>query len=334
MAGLLKAVLVLRHGVIPKSLHAEPLNPAIDFTALGLEPVTAARPLAPRGYGAVAVNSFGFGGANAHAVLGPAPVANPVRRPGQGRPGRLPLIVSARTSEALSEAVRRTASRLRNVELDTSFHDLSFTSCRRRGHHRERVAVLAATATDAAAVLDAVAAGDPAPGAAVRAASPGPVAFVYSGNGSQWVGMGAELLETEPVFWHAVTAVDTELTGYLGWSVLAALRAPAPDLERTEVAQPLLFAVQVGLTTVLRAQGIRPAAVAGHSVGEVAAAYVCGALDLAAACRVIAERSRAQAETAGRGRMAAVGLPRAEVEELLAARDNRLELAGVHSPET
>jgi acyl transferase domain-containing protein/NADPH:quinone reductase-like Zn-dependent oxidoreductase/NAD(P)-dependent dehydrogenase (short-subunit alcohol dehydrogenase family)/SAM-dependent methyltransferase/acyl carrier protein len=332
MAGLLKAVLVLRHGVIPKSLHAEPLNPAIDFTALGLEPVTAARPLAPRGYGAVAVNSFGFGGANAHAVLGPAPVAKPVRRPGQGRPGRLPLIVSARTSEALFEAVRRTASRLRNVELDTSFYNLSFTSCRRRGHHRERVAVLAATATDAAVVLDAVAAGDPAPGAAVRAASPGPVAFVYSGHGSQWVGMGAELLETEPVFWHAVTAVDTELTGYLGWSVLAALRAPAPDLERTEVAQPLLFAVHVGLTTVLRAQGIRPAAVAGHSVGEVAAAHVCGALDLAAACRVIAERSRAQAETAGRGRMAAVGLPRAEVEELLAARDNRLELAGVHSP--
>ncbi|MCO8306781.1 acyltransferase domain-containing protein [Streptomyces sp. RKCA744] len=132
------------------------------------------------------------------------------------------------------------------------------------------------------------------------------------------------------MFRAAVAEVDSELAGHLGWSVLAELRSPAPELYRTEIAQPLLFAVQLGLTALLRERGIRPAAVAGHSVGEVAAAYACGALDLAAACRVIAERGLAQAETAGGGRMAAVGLPADEVNGLIAGRD--LELAGVNSP--
>lgn len=341
MAGLLKSVLVLRHGVIPESLHAEPLNPAIDFGALGLEPVTAARPLAPGGRGAVAINSFGFGGANAHAVLGPAPAGRtPEVRPGGrhgARPdrGALPLVVSAGTPKALTHAMTRMTRHLRTLEEGSGgydFHDAAYTSCRRRGHHRERAAVVAATAAEAAAMLEDLGEGRSAPGAALRKATPGPVAFVYSGNGAQWAGMGAELLRTEPVFLRAVNEVDTELAGRLGWSVLAALRDPAPRLDRTEIAQPLLFAVQVGLTAVLRSFGIRPAAVAGHSVGEVAAAHACGALDLTAACRVIAERSRAQAATAGRGRMAAVGLPREEVEALLAAPGCGLELAGVNSP--
>ena len=326
IAGLIKAALVLRHGVIPESLHARPLNPAIDFAALGLAPATSARSLPTRGYGAVAVNSFGFGGANAHTVLGRAPEISETRRHGGGP---VPLIVSAATPEALAGAVRGMVSRLAQAD-DNSFYDIAFTTCRRRGHHRERVAVLAPDASTAAAMLEAATAGDPGPGAAVRTASPGPVAFVYSGNGAQWAGMGAELLTTDAAFLAAVAEADAELAGHLGWSVLDELRTPSRDLARTEFAQPLLFAVQIGLTASLRAQGIHPAAVAGHSVGEVAAAHASGALDLAAACRVIAGRSHAQAATAGRGRMAAVGLPRAEAEKLLAAYN--LELAAVNSP--
>lgn len=327
IAGLTKAVLVLRHGVIPESLHARPLNPAIDFAALGLAPATAAMPLPTSGYGAVAVNSFGFGGANAHAVLGRAPAAPETRPHGDGP---VPLIVSATTSEALADAVHDMVSRLSRPGDAHSFHDVAFTTCRRRGHHRERVAVLAQSAPAAAAMLEAAIAGDPGPGAAVGTASPGPVAFVYSGNGAQWAGMGAALLRTDAAFLAAVAEVDAELAGHLGWSVLAELRTPSRDLARTEFAQPLLFAVQIGVTASLRARGIHPSAVAGHSVGEVAAAHACGALDLAAACRVIAGRSHAQAATAGRGRMAAVGLPRAEAQELLAGYG--LELAAVNSP--
>ncbi|MDX3227956.1 SDR family NAD(P)-dependent oxidoreductase [Streptomyces sp. ME19-01-6] len=321
IAGLLKCVLMLRHGAIPESLHAEPLNPAIDFSSLGLEPVTAPRALPP---GALAINSFGFGGANAHAVLGPPPVPF---TPAPPEAASLPVLVSAATTEALTEAVTRTAARLRDTD---SFYHFAYTSCVRRGHHRERVAVLADSADQAATLLEAIAEGAPVPGGAAEQACPGPVAFVYSGNGAQWAGMGAELLDTEPAFRDAVTEVDAELAGRLGWSVLAALRSAEPELDRTEIAQPLLFAVQVGLTALLRERGIRPAAVAGHSVGEVAAAHACGALDLAAACRVIAERGLAQADTAGGGRMAAVGLPAAEGTALIAGRD--LELAGVNSP--
>ncbi|MFF7656358.1 SDR family NAD(P)-dependent oxidoreductase [Streptomyces sp. NPDC007983] len=322
MAGLLKCVLMLRHGVIPASLHAEPLNPAIDFSTLGLEPVTAPRPLAP---GALAVNSFGFGGANAHAVLGP-PLLPSVTPPPEVT--SLPVLVSAATPEALTEAATRTAARLRDTT--DAFYDIAFTSCLRRGHHRERAAVMAGSAEQAAALLETIADGTPVSGGAAASASPGPVAFVYSGNGAQWAGMGAELLDAEPVFRDAVTEVDAELAGHLGWSVLAELRSAGPELHRTEIAQPLLFAVQIGLTALLRERGIRPAAVAGHSVGEVAAAHACGALDLPSACRVIAERGHAQADTAGGGRMAAVGLPADEVPALIAGRD--LELAAVNSP--
>ncbi|MGW5443684.1 SDR family NAD(P)-dependent oxidoreductase [Streptomyces asiaticus] len=322
MAGLLKCVLMLRHGVIPASLHAEPLNPAIDFSGLGLEPVTAPRPLAP---GALAINSFGFGGANAHAVLGPPPPPATTAPP---EVTSLPVVVSAATPEALTEAVTRTAARLRDAT--DAFYDIAQTSCLRRGHHRERTAVVADSAEQAAALLETIAEGTPGGGGASTGATPGPVAFVYSGNGAQWAGMGAELLDAEPAFRDAVTEVDTALAGHLGWSVLAELRSARPELHRTEIAQPLLFAVQIGLTALLRERGIRPAAVAGHSVGEVAAAYACGALDLASACRVIAERGLAQAETAGGGRMAAVGLAADEVATLIEGRD--LELAGVNSP--
>ncbi|MFC4561196.1 SDR family NAD(P)-dependent oxidoreductase [Nocardiopsis mangrovi] len=328
MAGLFKALLVLRHGRIPASLHAAPLNPGIDFAGLNLAPAVDAAAVAPaaRGRRLAGVNSFGFGGTNAHVIVAAppdpaAPAAVPLTAP-----SALPVVVSARTPEALESAAERLAHRLSSADAE-EFRDIAFTTCARRGAHPYRRAVLAADPQDAARRLS------DAPGQpAAPAASDGRVAFVYCGNGAQWAGMGADLLATDPVFAGAVAEADAALEPYLGWSVVREMALPPEQwrLELTEVAQPLLFAVQVGLTRILRARGIAPAAVAGHSVGEAAAAWAAGAVSLDQAARIVAARGRAQAPTAGSGRMAAAGLSPDEAEKLL-ARHPGVEIAGVNS---
>ena len=326
LAGLLKALLVLRHGTIPASLHGEPANPAIDFPALHLLPVSAETPVRDHGAGLVGVNSFGFGGANAHAVLAPAPA--PVSRPEVPR-GTLPVMVSARTPQALDEAAATLAGHFAGVA-PADFYDTAYTTVRRRGHHPCRSVVFAPDPGTAAARLrDGVQQTGP-----VEALPRGDVAFVFSGNGAQWAGMGTRLLAESPSFRDAVEAADAALTPLVGWSVRDELSAPDEDrLALTEIAQPLLFAVQVGLVAALAERGVRPAAVMGHSVGEIAAAHTAGALDLAAAARVVAVRSQAQALTAGRGAMAAVGLSAEQAAHELAAFAGSLELAAVNSPQ-
>ncbi|MGW2599739.1 SDR family NAD(P)-dependent oxidoreductase [Streptomyces klenkii] len=351
MAGLFKGMLVLRHGRIPASLHGEPANPEIDFAGLNLSPVGSMRPVADCGDGGVVgVNSFGFGGANAHVVLGAAPPRQ--RTVPAGRPRPLPLVVSARTRKALSEAARAVAERLDGVG-DHEFYDLCWTASRRRTRHPHRTAVLAAGPEDAAAQLAALAADESALAAAsahVERPAQGGAVFAFCGNGTQWEGMGAALMAQEPAFRTAVEEADRHLEPLLGWSVAELLAAGADaDVEDTPgaggergtagagrmgdtaFAQPALFAFQLGLVGLLEEYGAVPAAVLGHSVGEVAAAYVCGALDLPAAARVVAERSRAQAATAGTGRMAAVGLGEQEAAEAIAGYGGRLEVAAVNS---
>ncbi|MCL8011614.1 type I polyketide synthase [Streptomyces sp. AS02] len=323
MAGLFKALAVLRYGTIPASLHLEPLNPGIDFAGLGLEPVGRSRPLASRdGRRFVGVNSFGFGGANAHVVVGPPPdTPPPAPLPGAQRPhaevlGDLPVIASGRTPQAAEEAARRLAARLTDTApVDAAqFYDIAVTAGVRRARHRYRRVALASTPHQAARILS----GESVTGEAVEH---GRVGLVFAGNGSQWAGMAADLLDDDPVFRAEAEAVDAALAPRLGWSVAAQLLRPADEwgLEATEVAQPLLFAVQAGITAVLRERGVRWTVALGHSVGEVAAAYAVGALTLDEAAWVIAERSRAQAATAGQGRMAAVGLPPAEAQRVLSA---------------
>ncbi|MDG9702555.1 type I polyketide synthase [Streptomyces sp. DH37] len=325
MPGVFKALLVLRHGGIPATPHAQPLNPHIDFAGHNIRPVVGFEELRTGGRPYVGVNSFGFGGANAHVVLTAPPEQD--AEPAPGPAGRLPVVVSARTPEALRTVAERMAQHLELTDA-CDFRDVSYTSAVRRARHEHRAAVLACDPVEAAEALRAVANGAVP---AVPAAS-GKVAFVFSGNGCQWHGMGVELLRGEPAFRQAVEAVDAELAPRLGWSVVEELTARESRLHLTEVAQPLLFAVQTGLVRLLEAYGVRPDAVVGHSVGEIAAAHVSGSLDLASACAVVAERSRAQAPTAGRGRMAAVGLPWEDARKEVAARTGRLEVAGVNTP--
>ncbi|KOT90111.1 hypothetical protein ADK70_17685 [Streptomyces rimosus subsp. pseudoverticillatus] len=351
MAGLLKALLVLRHGVIPPSLHAGSLSPHIDFERLRLRLVDRNSPVAIGERSVVGVNSFGFGGANAHAILAPGP-ARAAATSAPRAAGPLPVVVSARTEAALDEALQRAVRQLSAADAGT-FHDLAWTMTVRRGRHPLRAAVLADSPQQAAASLarlvgtsepqgaseegvpeeavseeavfeEAVSEDPPQPAAPpaqrAEAVRDGRPVFVFSGNGAQWAGMGADLLREDATFRRAFAAADAALEGELGWSVLSELERPAGRwrLDRTEIAQPLMFALQVALTAVLRGQGIEPVAVLGHSVGEIAAAQVAGALSLPDAARVIAARGRAQAATAGTGRMAALTLPRAQVRELLA----------------
>ncbi|MEU1329464.1 SDR family NAD(P)-dependent oxidoreductase [Streptomyces sp. NPDC005865] len=343
VAGLLKGLLVLREGRIPPTLHGVPHNPAIDFAALGLEPVVKARPLPGTGRGVVGVNSFGFGGANAHVVLAapPAPAQSSGRKSvAQGT--RLPVVVSARTAQALRDAAQDWAAHFDNQAQQHAestgqrFYDDAFTASRRRAGREQRIAVLAEGPIEAAAALRSVASSRPAAAVAVEeAVVRGRVAFVFNGNGAQWVGMGAELLSGDAAFAAEVAAVDRELAPLLGWSVEAELATPADPgrWERTEVTQPLLFAVQAGVVAALAARGVKPVAAMGHSVGEVAAAYCAGALTRSQACRVVAERCRAQAATVGAGRMAAVGLGGEAAGKLIADEGyaERLVVAAVNS---
>ncbi|MER7107173.1 SDR family NAD(P)-dependent oxidoreductase [Streptomyces sp. NPDC000229] len=338
MAGLFKALLVLRHGHVPASLHAAPLHPDIDFPGLGLAPAVEPLPVTVTERSAVGVNSFGFGGANAHVVLTTPPATVPPPRRATGPDGRpLPVLVSARSAQALREAAARVSERLATAD-PGEFYDLARTACLRREAHPYRAVVLAGGTREAAARLKQLFGGDGDPehtgaaGAVGEKAGTGTVTFVFSGNGSQWPGMAADLMAREPVFRAAVDDVDTALAPHLGWSVAKRLESGEhTHWERTEIAQPMLFTVQAALVALLAERGVRPSAVIGHSVGEVAAAHTAGALDLPAAARVIAERSRAQAATAGSGRMAAVGLGEADAREALAPYEGRLEIAGINS---
>ncbi|MEV6674747.1 SDR family NAD(P)-dependent oxidoreductase [Streptomyces sp. NPDC051162] len=349
MAGLLKALLVLRHRAIPPSLHASPPNPDIDFAALNLAPAERLRPLPVTGRPVVGVNSFGFGGSNAHVILtsSPALPSAPRESDPAAEPVALPVIVSARTRQALEKAAADLADRLSEAT-SQEFYDIAYTTCLRRGKHPHRAAVLATAGTaaqrlrrfagEAAPASAAEPPAIPSPrddeaiGTTAQAVGHGRVAFVFSGNGSQWAGMGAELLTNNEVFKEAVAAVDAALAPHLGWSVTEELTAPTDRarLELTEIAQPLLFAVQIGVARMLQEQGVVPHTVLGHSVGEVAAAHVAGALDLEQAARVVAARSRTQAATAHMGRMAAVGLSASRAGELLIAHPG-LEVAAVNS---
>ncbi|WP_415840221.1 beta-ketoacyl synthase N-terminal-like domain-containing protein, partial [Nocardiopsis gilva] len=370
MAGLFKALLVLRHGHIPASLHATPLNSDIDFPGLGLAPAVEpsdVEPLATERRLA-GVNSFGFGGANAHVIVagppadaatahqeGPVDIPTTVGRgdtepagnvdvdtmldadrpdaaPGavgapDGMPDtslRRPVVVSARTPDALARAAEAMAARV-DAAGAQEFYDIAYTSSVRRGKHPYRSVVLARDGAEAAERLRNAPVAD-AP------AADGRVAFVYSGNGAQWVGMGADLLASDSVFAAGMAEADTELAPHLGWSVVEELALPPDEwrLDRTEVAQPLLFAVQVGLTRLLAAHGIRPAAAIGHSVGETSAAWAAGMLSLGQAARIVAARSAAQAPTAGSGRMLAVDLSPQDAGELT-ERHPDVEIAGINS---
>jgi phthiocerol/phenolphthiocerol synthesis type-I polyketide synthase C len=334
MAGLVKTILALEHEALPPSLHCSVLNPAIDFVGLNLEVVTGYLPLRRdrRQPLVMGVNSFGFGGANAHVLLQAYRRGQDVRLwLGQPMP---PLFLSARTPDALRALAGRYAGLLRSQDR-AAYYDVAYCAAFCRQHLDKRLALKVSDPGAAVDLLDRFAKGEQPPEVVLEDAPPGPgaVAFVYSGNGSQWVGMGQRLLAESSRFSALIAELDAAIAPVAGFSILDALRADAASarLDDTAVAQPLLFAIQVAITRILREQGIAPAAVAGHSVGEVAAAWAAGALALDQAIDLICARSAAQALTRGDGRMAAVGLSAPDISEILRGYPT-LELAGINGP--
>jgi thioester reductase-like protein len=340
IAGMIKAALVLYHRMIPPNQNFRTPNPRIPFNALGLEVVKELRPLPQReGRLPVAsVNSFGFGGTNAHIVMEAAPrplvrTRTTTRQREAKRPFVLP--VSARDKTAL----RDFASAYRRLLADssTSLGDVCYSAGMHKEHHSERLVVIADDKQQMSDQLQSwLDSEEPVPGAIVGHSrdTPGELFFVFTGQGSQWWGMGQQLLQREPLFRQTIETLDALFRDLSGWSIINEMvkSEDQSQIDRTVIAQPAICALQIGLVELWKSWGIVPTGVVGHSVGEVAAAYCAGALSLEDTVRVIYHRSRLQDTTAGHGRMLAAGINPREAREMIGDLADRIHITAINSP--
>ncbi|MFB8058827.1 SDR family NAD(P)-dependent oxidoreductase, partial [Kitasatospora purpeofusca] len=335
VAGVIKSVLALRHGVMPKTLHVDGPTPEVDWSAGAGRLLTEARAWddtgRPRRAG---VSSFGVSGTNAHVILEQAP-ADPtapavmlVDGPGtpETAPAAVPLLLSARTPEALGAQAAALAARIWDGS-GVRAADVAFSLATGRSALGHR-AVLVGTEEDLAEHLTALSQGSAVSGGGLVS---GRSVLVFPGQGSQWVGMAAGLLAGSEVFAGRMAECERALAPYVDWSLAEALGSEVL-LARVDVVQPVLWAVMVSLAEVWRSFGVVPDAVVGHSQGEIAAACVAGGLSLDDAARVVALRSRAIKVLAGRGGMASLPLSVDAVRERLASWAGRLSVAAVNGP--
>lgn len=327
IAGLIKTALCLHYRSIPGNLHFETPNPKLNLHETCLSVVSSLRDLpSPTSRPVFAgVNSFGYGGTNAHAVLQARDVPDShaqARAISNNTESVVLFPISARHPDALRSTALNLAESLRteqrsdNVDL---LNNLQYTLTHRRSHHRHRAGFVAQTARELEQQLREFAAQDGDSTADQTTSAAGGLAFVYSGMGPQWWAMGRGLWRTEPVYRDALLECDEHFRRVAGWSIVDHLNASEAEsqIQTPEIAQTAGFVVQLGITRLLAEWGITPAAVAGHSVGEVAAAHVSGALTLADAVRVSFIRAHLQQRLSGTGTMLAVGLSADEAESYL-----------------
>nr|VFJ91500.1 MAG: Acyl transferase domain-containing protein [Candidatus Kentron sp. LFY] len=335
IASVIKTSLCLKHRQIPPVANLEEPNPKIPFEALGLrlprklEPIPEAKRPAYAG-----INSFGYGGTNAHVILEEAPAAerSPIEE-ALDTPYLLPL--SARSEKALSALAQSYLDFLSAPET-SPLRDICYSAGVRREHHNHRLALIADSHDGMAEQLQSFVKGEGGhlltgqvfPGQEAR-----PV-FVFTGMGPQWWAMGRELLQHEPVFRQVAEECDAVFQELSGWSILTEMRSGEADskMSETHIAQPANFIVQAGLSALWRAWGIEPAAIVGHSVGDVTASYISGILGLEDAMLVSYHRSRLQKTVAGQGKMLAAGLAMDEAQTLLGIDGERVSFAAVNSP--
>ena len=335
VAGLIKAALALRHRILPHGLHFHKPNPDIPWHDLGLRVVTEPESLRDAEPPIVAgVNSFGFGGTNAHVVL---EEASPLTVPQETRDHHLPVMLplSARHPDALRDMAQAYVDRLDPGAF--SLIDIAATAGLRRTHHRHRLAVTGASTKACRDLLCAFVDGERRPelsSGTLRIDQRPKLVWVFTGMGPQWAGMGQQLLEQEPVFREVVERCDVWFRQHAGWSLLDELCAEGEQsrIHETRVAQPAIFAIQVALASLWNAWGIHPDVVVGHSVGEIAAACAAGALTLEDAARVCFHRSRLQHHTTGDSAMLAVGISPEEAAEIIAPYADRVTIAAINSP--
>ncbi|MFE1775922.1 SDR family NAD(P)-dependent oxidoreductase [Streptomyces sp. NPDC059008] len=339
LAGVIKMVAAMRHGVLPRTLHVDRPTPEIDWSGSGLALLTEATPWPETGRPRrAAVSSFGISGTNAHVIIEQSPAATGEPAASTAEPDAaapltaLPWALSGKTEEALRAQARRLLTHLAGTaDPDPVAIGHSLATTRATLDHR---AVVVADGQQALLEgLTALAEGREADSVVQGAArNRGRTVFVFSGQGSQWPGMAAELLDADEVFAERIRECEAALAPFVDWSLTDLLRgAPdAPSLDRVDVVQPALFSVMVSLARLWQSFGVQPHAVMGHSQGEIAAACVAGALSLDDAARAVALRSKALAAMSGQGGMVSVALGEEAASHLVARWDGRLSVASVN----
>jgi acyl transferase domain-containing protein/acyl carrier protein/phospholipid N-methyltransferase len=344
VAGLLKAILVLQHRQIPASLHFKTPNPHIDFEKLKLRVPTSAEPFPEaQGERLVGVNSFGFGGANAHVILAEPPPLGHVDHENPWPERAWPITLSARSEDALRGCAINLAAWLAerlNLNGDSPvLPDLVYTLGARRNHNPHRLTIVGQSLSELVQELEAFAIKQDSVNVHTsftpRAESAPRIAFVMSGQGPQWWGMGRELMQREPVFRRVIEQCDAAMRGITIFSLLEELNRSeeTSQVHRTEIAQPAIFAMQVALAELWKSWGVQPAAVAGHSVSEIAAACVAGLFSLEQGARITALRAQFMEGCArGEGKMLAVGLAEEEAQALIDKHDRTVSIAAFNGP--
>lgn len=339
VAGLIKLALCLHHRAVPPLANLVEPNPNIPFAELGLRLPLALHDLPQTDRSIyMGINSFGYGGTNAHALLEeykPDRVVDPSPTTVEAAPGFQILTLSARSKGALSALANRYLDRLQGLEAP-EIRDLCYSAALRRGHYDQRVALVANSREALAAQLQSYIKQESVPGVVVGTVGPKdqkPV-FVMTGMGPQTSAMGRELYRHEPVFRDTAEACDRIFCSIAGWSILKEMLADekVSRIAETQIAQPANFIIQASLAALWKSWGVEPAAVVGHSVGEVTAAYLAGVLSLEDALSVSYHRSRIQKKAAGIGTMLAVGLSEADVQPYLAGYPGQVSLAAANAP--
>ena len=344
LAGLVKAALVVRHGKIPASLHFHHPNPNIDFTGLRLRVAVETESFPETGgIRAAGVNSFGFGGANAHVIVTEPPAMARPSHPAVDTDRPWPIVLSARSEQSLAASAGRLGAWLDDhVKLNgrsPTLPDLTHMLGARRNHHSHRLALTARSVAELARELAAFSNNDPGPRVRTafspRRETAPRVIFVMSGQGTQWWGMGRELMAQEPLFRQTLEACDQAIRPWARFSLLEELARPESEsrMQRTEISQAAIFAMQMGLAALWKSWGVMPAAVTGHSVGEIAAACLAGILTLDQAAKVVVHRGRFMEECASdAGGMLAVGMGPAEAQAVIDRHDPGVSIAAFNGP--
>ncbi|OLT24656.1 hypothetical protein BJF83_06735 [Nocardiopsis sp. CNR-923] len=340
VGGVIKSVMALRHGVLPRTLHVDEPSPLVDWDGSGVRLLTEAMDWPETGRPRrVGVSSFGMSGTNAHVILEQASENPPRGESPAGRtaPVPVPWVLSARGEGALREKAAQLADMLRRRP-ETALGDVGWSLATSRSRFPHRAALLVRDRGEAIEALDAFADALPAPGVIRGRSVPEPrTAFVFPGQGAlgDRLDLGA-LTDAQPVFAAAVDDCERALAPYLDWSVSAVLRgrSDAPDVSRPDVAQPLLFTIMVALARLWRSHGVEPSAVVGHSQGEIAAAHIAGILTLDDAAAVAALRSRLVVPLVGVGGMLALQLRPGQEPPSLDAWRGRLDVAARNGPGT
>ncbi|MEU5289436.1 type I polyketide synthase [Streptomyces sp. NPDC020755] len=345
VGGVIKMVMALRDGTLPKTLHVDEPTPKVRWSAGAVRLLTEARPWPETGRPRRAgVSAFGVSGTNAHLILEEAPAeqgADGAGVAGDGPAqsavggGAVAWVVSGRSEVALRAQAERLLTHVRELP-DGSAADVGRALASGRSSFEHRAVVVGSDAEVLRSGLEGLVRGVPGGLVAQGVAVPGPrPVFVFPGQGSQWEGMAVELLDTSPAFAQSITDCEQALTPYVDWKLTDVLRGThdAPGLDRVDVVQPALWAVMIAIANLWRTAGITPAAVVGHSQGEIAAAVIAGALTLDDAARITALRSQTIARhLAGHGGMMSIALPADQVREQITAWNGRLSLAAINGP--